>query len=283
MEGILLINKPIGPSSFDVVRKVRKLAGIKRVGHAGTLDPLASGLMVLCLGRYTKLAGHLTESSKVYESVFRLGVSSNTDDNEGNIIEEKPLDGLQEKNILDALGDFRGTIEQIPPRFSAIKIDGVRAYKMARGDENFEISPRIVTIFELSVTKISMPEVHVRVHCSKGTYIRALARDLGLKLGVGALASGIKRVKSGNFSVTEALDFEHLSAENLKAALRTGKDAVGGLAVIDLSKEDMLHAKHGRSLTMNSPIVDYAIGFFDGEPVALLKQEENVLKVARGF
>lgn len=283
MEGILLINKPIGPSSFDVVRKVRKLAGIKRVGHAGTLDPLASGLMVLCLGRYTKLAGHLTESSKVYESVFRLGVSSNTDDNEGNIIEEKPLDGLQEKNILDALGDFRGTIEQIPPRFSAIKIDGVRAYKMARGDENFEISPRIVTIFELSVTKISMPEVHVRVHCSKGTYIRALARDLGLKLGVGALASGIKRVKSGNFSVTEALDFEHLSAENLKAALRTGKDAVGGLAVIDLNKEDMLHAKHGRSLTMNSPIVDYAIGFFDGEPVALLKQEENVLKVARGF
>jgi tRNA pseudouridine55 synthase len=284
IEGVLLVDKPVGPSSFDVVRAVRKLSGIKRVGHAGTLDPLASGLMVVCLGRYTKLAGYLTDSSKVYESVFTLGVATNTDDGEGEVIEQKSLEGLNHEAIVAALETFKGTIEQVPPKFSAIKMDGVRAYKMARDEKNFELAARSVEILELEIMKIALPEVHVRVHCSKGTYIRAIARDLGNKLGVGAFASSIRRTKSGSFSLPAAIALDNLSEENLKAGLLLGKDALGGMAVVQFDKQNMLNAKHGRPLSGGIILQeDYGVGFYLGEPVAILKLEKGKIKVVRGL
>lgn len=284
IEGVLLVDKPVGPSSFDVVRAVRKLSGIKRVGHAGTLDPLASGLMVVCLGRYTKLAGYLTDSSKVYESVFTLGVATNTDDGEGEVIEQKSLEGLNHEAIVAALETFKGTIEQVPPKFSAIKMDGVRAYKMARDEKNFELAARSVEILELEIMKIALPEVHVRVHCSKGTYIRAIARDLGNKLGVGAFASSIRRTKSGSFSLPAAIALDNLSEENLKAGLLLGKDALGGMAVVQFDKQNMLNAKHGRPLSGGIILQeDYGVGLYLGEPVAILKLEKGKIKVVRGL
>ena len=284
IEGVLVVDKPVGPSSFDVVRAVRKLSGIKRVGHAGTLDPLASGLMVVCLGRYTKLAGYLTDSSKVYESVFTLGVATNTDDGEGEVIEQKSLEGLNHEAIVAALETFKGTIEQVPPKFSAIKMDGVRAYKMARDEKNFELAARSVEILELEIMKIALPEVHVRVHCSKGTYIRAIARDLGNKLGVGAFASSIRRTKSGSFSLPAAIALDNLSEENLKAGLLLGKDALGGMAVVQFDKQNMLNAKHGRPLSGGIILQeDYGVGLYLGEPVAILKLEKGKIKVVRGL
>ncbi len=284
IEGVVLIDKPVGPSSFDVVRAVRKLSGIKRVGHAGTLDPLASGLMVVCLGRYTKLAGYLTDSSKVYESVFRLGVSTNTDDGEGEIIEEKSIEGLNQEKVAAALETFKGVIEQVPPKFSAIKMDGVRAYKMARDDKSFELASRSVEIFELAINKIELPDVHVRIHGSKGTYIRAIARDLGIKLGVGAYATSIRRTKSGSFSLSDAIPLDGLTKENLQAGLLLGKDALGGLAAVQFDKQNMLNAKHGRPLAAGLELAqEYGVGFYIGEPVAILKRENGLIKVVRGL
>ncbi|OPZ20142.1 MAG: tRNA pseudouridine synthase B [bacterium ADurb.BinA186] len=155
---------------------------------------------------------------------------------------------------------------------------------MARGNEEFEMAPRPVEIFDLRVIKITLPEVHVRVHCSKGTYIRALARDLGMKLGVGALASSIKRIKSGEFCLTDAIAFDSLDAENLKPALRIGKDAVGGITTIDLDKENMIHAQHGRTFAVAEPFLGHAFGFYRDEPIALLEGQPNgIIRVARGF
>lgn len=216
MEGILLIDKPCGPSSFSVVAKVRKLSGVKRVGHAGTLDPLASGLLVLCVGRsYTKLASSLTACDKTYESLICLGVSTTTDDAEGKIVQECSTAAVTNQQVLQALEKFRGLIVQTPPQFSAIKIGGRRAYEMARKNTNFVIPAREVTIFELTVIDIDIPRVRLRIHCSKGTYIRSLARDLGAALGVGGFAQEIRRIASGTLSLSDAIKFEHLNQETL--------------------------------------------------------------------
>ncbi len=220
MEGILLIDKPRGPSSFAVVAKARKLSGVKRIGHAGTLDPLASGLLVLCVGRsYTKLAGSLTDCDKTYETVIRLGISTTTDDSEGEILKECSTAGLTKNQILQSLEQFRGRISQVPPQFSAIKIGGRRAYDMARKNTNFVIPAREITIFELVVINISILEIRLRIHCSKGTYIRSLARDLGAALGVGGFAQEIRRIASGKLLVSDAIKLEDLNQETLANCL----------------------------------------------------------------
>lgn len=281
-EGIVLINKPIGPSSFDVVRKVRKLAGIKSVGHAGTLDPLASGVMVVCLGRYTKLAGYLTEQDKVYDAMFRLGIKTTTDDAEGEIIAEHSTEQVDEAQVRTALSRFYGTIMQMPPRYSAIKIDGQRAYAMARADEEFEIVSRPVQILSITDVKIGLPDVSLRVHCSKGTYIRSLARDLGDALGVGAHASLITRVRSGSFTIDDAMSLDELSAENFSSRLVTGRAALSNLALISITQQEQKefsfgrHPCHGMSMTS-----EIAIAVCGDEPVAIMRNDNGRPVIAR--
>lgn len=284
MEGILLIDKPLGPSSFDVVHKVRKLAGTKRVGHAGTLDPLASGLLIIALGPYTKLAGYLTESSKVYEAAFCLGVTSSTDDHEGEILSNNSIAHVSENDIRSALKKFVGTIKQVPPQFSAVKINGVRAYKMARESVEFAIAARDVEIISLDIIKIELPMVHVRVHCSKGTYIRSLARDLGEALGCGAMASSIRRTKSGTFCVTKALDFTTIDQVSLEQHLILRRNALGSLNSFELNDEAMNHAKHGRPFLAPSDLTeDIAVALYEGEIVAIVKRENQFCTIVRGF
>ncbi|MCA9507450.1 MAG: tRNA pseudouridine(55) synthase TruB [Myxococcales bacterium] len=283
MEGILLVDKPVGPSSFDVVRAVQRLSKQKRIGHAGTLDPLASGLLVICLGRYTKFASFLTNTSKVYESIFTLGKSTTTDDAEGEIIEEKSIGHLSESDINDALMSFKGKIEQAPPQFSAIKINGQRAYKMARDNQEFEITPRSVELFELVLMAINLPQISIGVHCSKGTYIRALARDLGEKLGTGAFASQIRRIKSGNYCIEDALSLNDLDEESIAKTLKTGREAVGTLPIVELDEKNTLLAKHGKQLEINASFSDCFVGFFQSEPIAILKNENSAIKIVRGI
>ena len=281
LSGVLLIDKPKGPSSFDIIRKIRKLSGIKRIGHAGTLDPEASGVLVVCLGAYTKLAGYLTESSKIYEAVIELGIQTSTDDQEGEIISEKTCEHLGLQDIIRACEKFIGKINQIPPRYSALKLNGQRAYNLARAQKDFVLSSREIEIFSLEILALEIPHIHIRVHCSKGTYIRALARDIGDHLEVGAHARDIRRITSGSFTITSALALESLTPENLADFCLKDQEALGGLNNFNISASEYEHIKHGRSINREDISSDIAIALFDNKAVAIMQKRENYLKVLR--
>ena len=216
--GMLLINKPLGWTSFDVVGKLRyamkKKYGKKlKVGHAGTLDPLATGLLIICSGAYTKKLNTFQEMDKEYEGVFVLGATRPSFDKETEISHTFPVAHINEEAIHKAATQFIGETEQVPPVFSAIKVDGKRAYKSAHKGRDVEMTPRKVTISALDITHVEMPCIHFRVACSKGTYIRALARDFGKALGSGAYLDALTRTRIGNFSLGSSLTIQQ--AEDL--------------------------------------------------------------------
>jgi tRNA pseudouridine55 synthase len=282
MEGVLLINKPVGPSSFDVVRTVRRLSGMKKIGHAGTLDPLASGLMVVALGRYTKLAGILTGANKTYKAVFRMGITTSTDDSEGEVLETKCVAHLQRQDIEDALKQFVGPIKQIPPQFSAIKINGKRAYALARAKQKVVLEARDVHIFAAKIEDCSLPEVSLHIDCSKGTYVRSLARDMGEQLQVGAIAQSIHRVRSGALMMEKAISLDDLTKENIAVHLLTNKEAIAGLETIDITPEDKCHLICGRKLSVMPKIVnDVAVALCEGDLVAILAKHEGRTVLSR--
>jgi len=284
LQGVILIDKPIGLTSFDVIRKIRKLSGLKRVGHAGTLDPEASGLLVVCLGAYTKLCGYLTESSKIYQAEIRLGTKTTTDDIEGEIIAESPTNNICDKNILLACEKFVGKIQQVPPKYSAVKINGKRAYKLARAQEEFSIASREVEIFSLKIQNISLPSVNIQTHCSKGTYIRALARDIGDYLKVGAHARSIRRLASGGFEIAQAVKFDDLTNDNIGAYCLTGYDALGGLENFTVSAPEYERIKHGRAVILQPNLSSkVAVAMFDRLPVAVMENTGNSWEILRVF
>ena len=208
---VLLFNKPIGWTSFDVVNKVRYLIrshlGIKKikVGHAGTLDPLATGLLVLCTGKFTKRIQEFQDQGKEYTGTFLLGATTPSFDKETDVDKTYDISHITENKILDAAKQLTGDIEQIPPIFSAIKIKGKRAYDYARKNKDLKLGPRKVNINEFEITGIELPEVYFRISCSKGTYIRSVARDFGEALGAGSYLTSLCRTKSGSFHISETM------------------------------------------------------------------------------
>jgi tRNA pseudouridine55 synthase len=204
---ILLVDKPEGPTSHDVVNRVRRAWGTRRVGHTGTLDPFASGLLVICLGEATRLSQYLTGEDKAYVATARLGVSTDTLDREGEVVERSDgWDRVTREMVEGALVPLRGEISQLPPRFSAKKVGGRAAHRLAREGEVVELQPSTVTVHELVLEGWAPPDVELRVRCSSGTYIRALARDLGEALEVGAHLTHLRRTGVGGLSVDRALD-----------------------------------------------------------------------------
>jgi tRNA pseudouridine55 synthase len=202
---VLVVDKPIGPTSFDVVRRVRRAAGTRHVGHGGTLDPLASGVLPICLGEATKLAQFLLDADKEYEVTVALGVETDTDDAAGAATSRRAPDAVTEAAVREALGGFRGPIQQVPPAYAALKRAGRPLYDYARAGEAVVVAPRPVVIHALELTSFRGPEaVELRVRCSKGTYVRALARDLGRALGVGGHVAALRRTRSGPFSLVDA-------------------------------------------------------------------------------
>ena len=202
--GILVVDKPVGPTSHAVVSKVRRGTGVRKVGHAGTLDPRASGVLVLCLGAATRLSEYLSTASKRYEALIRFGLATRTYDSEGEITlqtEEAPEAQALEK----ALAHFRGEIQQVPPPFSAVKLRGRKAYELAREGHELDLKPRPVTIHELEVISYEPPELSLSVECSAGTYIRSLANDLGEQLATGAHLAALRRTKAGPFDLNSAI------------------------------------------------------------------------------
>ncbi|MDR1846753.1 MAG: tRNA pseudouridine(55) synthase TruB [Bacteroidales bacterium] len=220
---IILINKPYTWTSFQVVKRLKYLIGkhyhIKKlkIGHAGTLDPLATGLLVICVGKYTKRIESFQISEKEYTGTFILGATTASYDREKPIDQTYPLEHITEETIYRIAKEMTGEQEQIPPIFSAVKIDGKRAYSLARAENEVALKPKKITIAEFEITKINLPQVDFRIVCSKGTYIRAIARDFGTALGSGAYLAALCRTKSGDFRLENALtmeDFENLLNEN---------------------------------------------------------------------
>jgi tRNA pseudouridine55 synthase len=210
---VLLVNKPIKWTSFDVVGKLRHVLKIKKIGHAGTLDPLATGLLILCTGKFTKQIDTYQAQEKEYTGTFMLGQTTASHDLETEPTPPISLSHLTKPQLELCRKKFTGTISQIPPLHSAIKIDGIRAYEFARKGKERELKPRDVLITEFE-WQIDLPQIHFRIVCSKGTYIRSLARDIGLELGVGAYLSSLCRTRIGDFKLSEAKTIEEIVAES---------------------------------------------------------------------
>ena len=210
--GVLIVDKPAGWTSFDVVAFVRRRSGVRRVGHAGTLDPLATGVLPVCIGQATRFIEYLVDSTKTYVADVTLGVETNTYDAEGEVLQRRDTSGVTEAGIEAALERFRGEIEQTPPAYSAIKRDGVPLYKLARRGEEVTVEPRRVRVDRLALTSCEPPLLRLEVDCSKGFYVRSLAHDIGGALGVGGMLSGLRRTRVGDFGIEDATGIDALGA-----------------------------------------------------------------------
>jgi tRNA pseudouridine55 synthase len=288
MDGALIIDKPAGMTSHDVVARVRKLLGERRVGHTGTLDPFATGVLVVLVGRATRLAQFLSGAEKEYEAVIRLGYATDTGDvtgkrsefEEDSTAETRRAQSLRREDIEAALASLQGEIEQIPPMYSAKKIAGRRLYELARRGEEVERKPVLVTVseFEAIARDADLPtpdddgshDLSVRVVCSAGTYIRTLAEDFGRRLGLGAHVAALRRTRAGRFTIADASTLERLSelAESAKIglALISPDATISHLQAVSLSADDMSRALHGVDLQIEHA---QASDWSDGQPVRM--------------
>ncbi len=218
IDGVLLVDKEPGMTSHDVVGLARKRLGIKKIGHCGTLDPMATGLLILVVGRATKIQDLLMSEDKEYEGTITLGVTTDTQDKEGQVVEEKEVPELTEEQIKVPFDEMRGDFYQTPPMVSAIKKDGVPLYKLARQGKQVEREPRLVHVYTYQILKIALPEIDFRVLCSKGFYVRTYADEIGKQLGCGAHLSALRRTRSGNFDLERSVkvsDMREMAALDL--------------------------------------------------------------------
>jgi tRNA pseudouridine55 synthase len=273
--GLVVVDKAPGMTSHDVVARVRRLAGTRKVGHAGTLDPMATGVLVLGVERATRLLGHLMLTEKAYDATVRLGVSTTTDDAEGEVVATTPASfhqpGLVEAEFLEQVGD----ILQVPTAVSAIKVDGKRAYQRVRDGEQVELEPRPVTIHSLVVHDQRVAgdwlDVDISVRCSSGTYIRAIARDVGAALGVGGHLTALRRTAVGSFDVSVARTLEHLADDF--AVVPIAEAARASFPVAELDEEQAAHVRFGRALDLALPgDGPHAVFAPDGQFLALYEQ-----------
>ncbi len=226
MDGVINIFKNTGMTSFDVVRIIKKVSNTKKVGHTGTLDPEASGVLPVCIGKGTKIIDYIMNSNKVYEVEFKLGIKTTTYDLEGEIIEEKDTSNLTDDTILLAINSFIGEYSQIPPMYSALKQNGVRLYELARKGIEVEREGRLIKIINIEDIKIDNPHVSMKVTCSKGTYIRSLCYDIGDNLGVGAAMTKLKRTKTSKFTEEDSININDINSDNINDFIISIEDAL---------------------------------------------------------
>ena len=240
MQGILIINKPQGYTSQDVVSKVKKILNVKKAGHTGTLDPMATGVLPVLIGEYTKLSKYLIEHDKTYVAKLKLGLKTDTGDLEGNVIEEKEFDKsiLEKSNVENVLKSFLGKQKQIPPMYSAIKINGKKLYEYAREGIEVEVEPRDIELYKLNLLSIENDEIEFEVSCSKGTYIRVVCEDIAKALGTIGTMSSLNRTIVDKFNISQAITFEELEIikENVDVRLIKMEDVFDHLQKLTLNK-----------------------------------------------
>jgi len=215
LDGVLLVDKPADHTSHDVIARLRGKLKMKRIGHAGTLDPMATGVLVVLVGKATRVSQYLMSVDKEYAGTIKLGQVTNTQDAEGEVLETRPVPPLTEAEVLATMKSFVGDQYQTPPMFSAIKIDGVPLYKMARKGEEIEREPRFVRISSFELTRFASPEIDFVLRCSKGTYVRTIAHDFGAKLGCGGHLSALRRTATGKFVIAQCLTLDQIQAMTL--------------------------------------------------------------------
>jgi tRNA pseudouridine55 synthase len=279
--GVVIVDKPAGWTSHDVVGKLRRLAGTRRVGHAGTLDPMATGVLVIGIEKATRLLGHLALSRKTYDATIRLGQSTNTDDAEGEITSSASATAVTDEALRSAIDALTGQIQQVPPQVSAIKIDGERAYKRARQGESLELAARPVTVYDFAVRSVRRPgefiDVDASITCSSGTYIRALARDVGVALGTGGHLTALRRTRVGPYDLATARTIAQLS-ERLEV-LPLANAVASAFPRRNVTAEEARKVAHGIRL----PAVGLGpgpVGVFgpDGALLALVEEHGPVAK-----
>lgn len=283
--GFLNINKPLHMTSHDVVGKIRRVLKLKKVGHAGTLDPLASGVLVICVGSATRLSEYVMQTTKRYQARVLLGVTTDTYDAEGEVLQQRDANHIQCADVENALIPFLGDIQQMPPMYSAIKQGGHKLYDLARAGEVVEREMRPVRIDALTVTDWSPPEFTLDVTCSAGTYIRSLAFDLGEALDVGAHLSGLVRLASGAFKLENAIELDALLAnERWQDQLVAPPAALAHWQSVQLTDEDCDHILHGRPVPQTTLANDLVFGYAtNGQLVAILRADDGMWRPHKVF
>ena len=283
--GLLLVDKPEGPTSHDVIGHVREALGIRRVGHTGTLDPFASGLLVLCLGWATRLAEYLVGLPKAYRAVARLGARTDTDDRTGSVISKSDAwHSLSEVDLRVALSAQLGEIDQVPPTYSAKKVDGRRAYAVAREGKSPKLRTQRVTIGQLELLEYAPPDATFGIECSSGTYVRAVARDWGEALGVGAHLTLLSRTRIGEFNLDDAIRVESdTPAVEIERRLLAPRVAVRHLPSAELDATASSALRHGQAVDWESDASGPVAVFFDGQLIAIAEPVSGQLLPRKVF
>lgn len=296
MKGILLINKPSQMTSHDVVNIVRRKLNMKRIGHTGTLDPMVTGVLPICIGKATRVSEYIMEQGKKYRCVMAFGKSTSTYDSYGEDLAYSDITDFTKDEILEAFRHFTGKIEQIPPIYSAVKINGKKLYDYARNGKDIEIPSRMVNIYSLDLISIHGEEVQFDVHCSKGTYIRTLVNDMGIYLGTLAYMKDLVRTQVGNFNLADCIsidDFKESSLENISSRLINIEDSLYNLAKLNIDSDVKNRLINGQKINLNSidfnleknnnNIIDYdnILVLVKDEFIGIGKITENILKMER--
>lgn len=285
ISGLLNINKPTGLTSHDVVARIRKLSGQRKAGHTGTLDPMATGVLLVCLGQATRLIEYLVSGRKQYRATISFGKTTNTLDAKGETLTESDTSTLTAPQLQQIVPQFKGTLQQIPPMFSAIKKNGQPLYKRARAGQQVDLEPRTVTIYELTWISWNAPNLTLDITCSAGTYIRALARDIGETAGTGAYLAQLIRTANGPWRVDDAVSLDQLeqAGDNWLTYLHQPDQALTHLPQVILNQEAVEHIKHGRQISAEPTAIPSTGNKIDlaraytpaGEFIAILKMVES--------
>jgi tRNA pseudouridine55 synthase len=279
ISGVLVVDKPVGMTSHDVVQVIRNGTNLRRAGHTGTLDPRASGVLVILVGPAVRLSEYVSASDKRYQAIIRLGARTDTFDADGKVTQGNSPVNVTEQQFEEVLQTFIGEIEQTPPPYSAVKVQGRKAYEMARKGEEVDLEPRKITVHHLEVLEWAPPEVVIDVHCSSGTYVRSLANDLGEKLGCGAYLVGLRRTKSGRFTLRDAVPMRRLQesfiAGDWYRYLIPAAEALADWPMVELDADQVELIRHGHRVPSDEPTTGWARGVSEqGDLVALLEIDE---------
>ena len=283
MNGIVIIDKPAGWTSQDVVSKLRGVFKTRRIGHGGTLDPMATGVLPVFVGRATRGVEFFEHADKIYEAVLQLGITTDTEDTTGTVLEERPI-SVTEEQFLAVLEQFRGEIQQIPPMYSALKVNGQKLYDLARQGKEVERKSRTITVFKLECLDFSGTTARILVHCSKGTYIRTLCKDIGQALGCGGCMAALRRVQAGEYTLSQAVSLQTLvESERPEQYLAPVDSLFAGYNKVILTANQEKRCRNGNSFSINLPDGMYRAYSQTGEFLMLAKMENGTMSTVKSF
>jgi len=283
MNGIVIVDKPDGWTSQDVTARLRRVFGTRRIGHGGTLDPMATGVLPVFVGRATRAVEFFEHAEKTYEATLRLGLTTDTEDTSGTVLEEREV-RLSHEELEAVLPKFRGEIMQVPPMYSALKVNGQKLYALARKGKEVERQPRPITVHELELLAFSGDIARLRVRCSKGTYIRTLCKDIGAALGCGGCMAQLRRISAGEYTEKDAVPLQTLlETQDPESFLRPVDSMFRAYPAVTLTQKQETRCRNGNSFSLSAAEGTYRVYSRAGEFLALSKVEDGVMSTVKSF